>query len=137
MSVYEFHKLKPELYLIVWCDFPTALQGEKFLQELQAIVEHADRKVCFLSDLRRGYIKDTLQISKLSKVIAHPNCGPTTAFGSMGSQVFVGVTHRLLQRAQRNDFGWATLRDALKYLEEMQPGITADIEWDKVVAALV
>jgi hypothetical protein len=127
-------QINPNLYLVRWHKFPSLLEADTFIRALRALLDSADHKIAIISDLRNGYIKQVTAISKLSKLIAHPHCGPTTAFGSVGSQVYAGMFQKLVRHSdkRKTEETWLTLEQALAYLERMQPGVTAGLDFDAV-----
>jgi hypothetical protein len=129
---FSFKALSANIYLITWSRFPTGTECTAFLAQIEGIVQNADHPISFITDLRRGYIKDALILSRLSNIAQHPNFGPSTAFGGASSQVYAGIFRKLLVRSNRTDESWNTLAQALRYLETQREGITRGIDWNVV-----
>jgi uncharacterized protein (DUF927 family) len=131
---YDIIMLNPKLYLIRWQRFPSAVESQQFIRALEELLNKVDHKISFLSDLRKGYIKELSLINKLSRVAAHHNCAHTTAFGSVGSQVYAGMFQKLITkpRDKREGDTWFTLEQALAYLEKLEPGITEGVNFAEV-----
>lgn len=131
---FEITPINSRLYLIRWQRFPNAVESQQFIRALEDLLNKADRKVSFLSDLRKGYLKELSLINKLSRLASHPNCAHTTAFGSVGSQVYAGIYQKLSTKTDKPREGdtWFTLEQALAYLEKLDPGITDGIDLKEV-----
>ena len=134
MSPYEFTSINPHLYLIRWHRFPNAVEGVQFVRSLESVLNKAEHKLSFLSDLRKGYLKEVALINKLSRLATHPNCGHTTAFGSVGSQVYAGLYQKLIANPVKRNQGdtWFTLEQAISHLEALESGITAGLNLEEV-----
>jgi hypothetical protein len=131
---YVFTPINPDFYLIRWLRFPTVVEGMQFIRTLEDLLNNADHKLSFLSDLRKGYLKDVATINKLSRLATHPNWGHATAFGSVGSQVYTGLYQKLIaspvKRSQGDTF--FTLEQAISHLEALQAGITQGINLEEI-----
>jgi hypothetical protein len=134
MLPYEFVPINPNLYLIRWLRFPNIVESGQFVRALEMLLNRADHKLSFLSDLRKGYLKDVAHIKKLSRLTAHRNCGHTTAFGSVGSQVYAGLYQKLISNPVKRNEGdtFFTLEQAISHLEALQTGITQGINLEEV-----
>jgi adenosine deaminase len=128
-SAYDIRRLKDDLYLVTWRVMPSLAIADEFVKDLSKLFNTVDRKISILSDLRRGYIKEVVIIQKLAALTKHQHFAYATAFGSVGAQVYTGVYQRIAERKGHEEDTWLTLPQALAYLEEQQPGLTAGIDW--------
>lgn len=132
--VYKIVKLSDVLYYIYWAQDASAKDGYQFVSELEQLLMNADHKLCFISDLRYGCITQVDVLRKLSQLSTHPNWGAGTSFVSPASSIFSRFFDRLLRMRHREDPAWTTPDQAITYLEMIFPGVTKNIDWDKVIA---
>src|SRR5688572_27439391 len=78
---YEFIALPNDIVYIRWYRFPTKPEAVKFVNDIQKALDEADRKIYFMSDLRKGYVTDVWLVHKLGEQTTHKNWGGGTAFG--------------------------------------------------------
>lgn len=129
---YEFVQLSSELYLIRWRRSPSIAEANHFIDEHLQLLENAPHPLYFISDLRRGYISDTMVIHRLAKLTQHANYGGGTAFGTSSNLAnsFVGIFFRFARGVKFEHNMWRTAKEALNYLESLKPELTAHINWD-------
>lgn len=131
---YQLQQLSSNLYFVRWLSLATDQEALDYIRELQQIMDTATNKVYFISDLRRGHIANVTMVQRLSRLTQHPNFGGGASFSvSTGAKVFVGVFARFARRYNRRDDIHNNLEGALKFLEDLQPGITKGIDWKAVV----
>lgn len=127
---YELINLPNDIVYIRWYRFPSKAEANQFVDTLQKILDEADHKVYFMSDLRKGYVTDVRLVHKLGSQTTHKNWGGGTAFG--GDPV-TGIFLGMFERAADRTVTTGTLpsaQQALEYLESAKPGITAGIDWE-------
>ncbi|MCB9436999.1 MAG: hypothetical protein H6673_08395 [Anaerolineales bacterium] len=129
---YEFIRLSPELYLIRWYRSPSVAEATQFVDEHLQLLDNALHPLYFISDLRQGYITDTIVIRRLAKLTQHANYGGGTAFGTSNNLAssFVGIFFRFARGVKYEHNIWHTAKEALDYLESLKTGLTANINWD-------
>jgi adenosine deaminase len=128
-DTYETVRLSPFLYLNRWFRTPTSIEGMQFVQDLEKLLDSLPHPISFISDLRRGVIKDVGVIDKLAKLPQHRNWAHATAFGSVTSTVYTGVYERLARKKDYSEETWPTFEKAIQYLEQQQSGLTQGIDW--------
>lgn len=129
---HKFVQLSPELYLIRWQRSPSVAEANQFINEHIQLLDDASHPLYFISDLRQGYITDTMVIRRLAKLTEHPNYGGGTAFGTGGNlaTTFVGIFFRFARGVNYEHNMWRTAKEALTYLESLKAGLTANIDWE-------
>jgi adenosine deaminase len=132
-GAYETIQLTPTLYLNRWFRTPTAAEGSRFVNDLKALLDRVPAPISFISDLRRGAIKDIDVINKLAQLPQHPNWAHATAFGSIASGIYAGIYERLSRKEDYSEETWSSFEKALHYLEQQQPGLTHGIDWRSVL----
>ncbi len=126
---YRIVALKPNLVLIQWYQTPAnhAPIIQEWLKELWQSVNTATEPICFLSDLRFGCVTDVRALKELATIAQHKNCAIGVGFSrSISSEVYANLFARL---SKENNPMTDSLEAALQVLEQKQPGITADIDW--------
>jgi adenosine deaminase len=129
---WHIYRLSKILYLIVWQSTPTPELGEQFIDHLQTLLNRSPHPIVFLSDLRRGMITEPLVINKLARLTAHKNWDQGTAFGTARGLVYARIFSGLARRFKPGEDAWATLHDAIQYLEHLRPDITQNVDWAAV-----
>ncbi|MBE0689356.1 MAG: hypothetical protein IH587_04460 [Anaerolineae bacterium] len=130
---YSVHKLSERLYYIRWLKPPTSAEGHAFVDSLGRLLEESPQPVYFISDLRNGQITDVQVLRRLGGLTKHEKWAGSTAFSErIASKVFVNLFTALAQTRHREI--WPTAEEALAYLESVCPGLTANIDWQDVLA---
>jgi hypothetical protein len=134
-KAYEFIGLSPELYLIRWYRTPNKVEAFEFIQAHQTLLDNAEQSLYFISDLRKGYIRDGEAVRELAKLLEHPRYGGGTAFNGNNTMaaVFVNLFFKLTRVAHLKHNIWRTGLEGLRYLEGIKAGITNGIDVDAVL----
>lgn len=132
--VYQFNFLTNNLVFIAWEKHPTIEQALQFLQDFEVLLNEANQPLYFISDLRRGYIQNTGLIRRLSALNQHPNYAGGTGFAD---DILSNSLLRLWKQFSRDEDPvsqvWPRAKDAVEYLESLQPGLTHGVEWRTVL----
>ncbi len=131
---YTVTRLSPGLIYIIWHRTPVTATGDAFLEELKTLLDSSSETLFFLSDLRRGRIIDIGTISRLSDLSRHPNWGGSSAFSANPiSRIFVNSFLKYAREPEERNSMFNDPADAIRFLEALHPGITADIDWETVL----
>lgn len=135
MSDYEFMRLSDELVLISWHRTPSSAKIEQqFVNELRQLLDSATIPQYIISDLRRGRIVTVRILSQLGQLTAHPNIGGSTAFSHDPlTNIFVATFKRLTGKYKSRNETFDTPEEALAFVESLKPGITNNIDWEKII----
>ncbi len=133
---YQINCVSDRLVYIRWLresDDPAA--EAPFLDDLKYILDTAQQPVYLLSDLREGRIDDAETLHRLAELTsAHPNYAGGTAFSQDAyTSMFVGIFARYAHHNRRTTELWPTFDMALNYLETLSPGITQNINWERLL----
>ncbi len=131
--IYHISYLNEHLVFIKWQATPTIEQGLQFLDELHALLDKTDHRLYFLSDLRNGYIQHPHLIRRLSQLADHPHFGGGTAFSHLHLNHPMLRLWKCFTHTTNTSQTWPRLEDALDYLESLQPGVTAGVEWQGIL----
>jgi hypothetical protein len=131
---YAITKLSERLYLIRWSADATTEEANEYLAELAQILDQTSIPIYFISDLRRGCITQLSALRRLANLATHPNWGGSTAFGSMSSAVFSSLFERFTSNRQQGDRTYTDAQEAITYLETLFQGITAAIDWERILS---
>lgn len=131
---YAIIKLSERLYLIRWSADATTEEANQYLAELAQVLEQTITPIYFISDLTHGCITQLFALRRLANLATHPHWGGSTAFGSMSSAVFSSLFERFTSTRQHSDRTYTDPQEALAYLESLLPGITADIDWERILS---
>ncbi|MCC7206540.1 MAG: adenosine deaminase [Anaerolineae bacterium] len=134
-DAFEFIRLTPQLIFVRWFRTPTVAEGMQFVKDVEDLLNAVPGPTSFISDLRRGAIKDVRVIDKLTSLPAHPHWAHATAFGSVSSAVYSRVYERLAHQKGYEEETWPSFEKAIQYLEQQQPGLTQGIDWPSVLQA--
>lgn len=140
---YHIHQLKENLILVTWLDSPRTGGDEdkSFAQEIFQLLEDAQKPFYIISDLRRGYIRNSKSLRALAKVVNHPNFAGGTAFSSdplvdIGYSIYLLSTYRYrFIRGREAPRLYLSPTQSLAFLEGKEHGITADIDWKHLLNA--
>jgi hypothetical protein len=133
---FQFTRLNEHLFYICWYDTPPLGDSAElqFLEEAKKIVNEATTPQYFISDLRKGRLTNVEILRKLGSVAKNPMWGGGTGFTlDPLSRIFAGIYVRFAKNAQERDAMFDRPEDALAFLESLKQGITANIDWPKVL----
>lgn len=126
---YHLQSLTPQLCFITWRNaaWSQARPQTAFVDELSALLNTATHPLYFLSDLRQGHLMMVREVRRLAELAKHPQYGGGVAFSDRvvaevmieSFAAFAGQSNLFFQR----------LEQALARLEQMQPGLTAGVDW--------
>lgn len=137
---YTIIPLSGNLVYIRWNRSPqrSAPSETKFIKEVRTILDMAEDKIYFISDLRKGRIVNVDVLLKLGQLVLHSHWGGSTAFSSNQlTKVFVDAYSRFAQKEKPQDEIWDTPEEAIGYLESLKEGITQNIDWNTVLGPQV
>ncbi len=142
---YQITRVSDVLWFIRWYNEPSSPETEpNFLADLLYILDHTDKLVYFISDLRQGCITNVETLRRLGEMTRHPVWGGSSAFsgssslqeGTLYTKHFVNLFSKYSEhdkhRFVKEEF-WFTPEDALAHLEVIAPGITAGIDWSQLI----
>jgi hypothetical protein len=134
---YQIIQLSDELIYIRWHHTPKPNSGAdtQFLADLQKLLDEATTPQYFISDLRRGRIADMRSIRQLGQLTQHKNWAGSSAFSQDPITGLLVQSFRTFSPGQlaTNDEIQAAPADALKFLEQLKPGVTDGIDWNAVI----
>lgn len=142
---YQIYPLKENLVFITWFQRPHIRSAveQKFTNELSQLLEDASEPVYFISDLRRGFIRNPVALRSLAKTFNHPNFAGAAAFSN---DVIVGIDYSIyLVSSRRYTYTrhreapqlYSHAESALAYLESKSPNLTRDIDWQALLHVTV
>ncbi len=134
---YQIIRLSDELIYIRWQRSPrfnSGVEGQ-FLAELQKLLDEAEKPQYFISDLRRGRISDMRSIKQLGQLTQHKNWAGSSAFSDDPITSMLVHSFRTFSPGQleTNDEIQTVPADAIRFLEQLKPGITESIDWETVI----
>lgn len=135
---YEIIRLSPELVFICWHRSPGRNAGteEKYLAEIKTLLDDAEQPLYFMSDLRKGRIIDIRVINQLVDLTRHRNWAGSTAFSqSPISKIFAGTFVRFSSTSASTNEMQDKPEEAIAFLESLKPGLTRNIDWNRVIGA--
>lgn len=143
MATYSIKAISNRLYLVVWDGVPKFDEdtGENYLEAIRSIIEGADEPIYFISDLRRGRIASSVTLTKLARILDHPNFGGGTSFSKNPAADIAVSLFRMRALRNRASTGeespeiYEKPEDALAYIESLEPGITQGIRWNDILAS--
>ncbi|MEO0561155.1 MAG: hypothetical protein AAF125_03525 [Chloroflexota bacterium] len=134
MTPYSIEQLAPDLLFIRWHGNPSNREGLQFAADLAAYYDAADAPVYTLADLSGGFISDMGVIAHLSGLSRHEHHGGGVTFGGdYRADVFVGMYERMAHPTDNRNW-YPTIAEAIQELERRVPGVTAELNWDQVLA---
>jgi hypothetical protein len=130
---YHLTLLSPNLVFIQPDSEPTREDDRIYLAEVRKLLDEASGPLYFLVDFRKFMTTNVSTINKLAQLSTHENFAASVAFSSDRSRaVYTGLYASL-----SGIDGPRTLTDdpyaAINQLEMLCPGLTTDIEWQKVL----
>lgn len=132
---FEIRILKSNLILIRWHCIPKDQQeaGREWVKALKQQLNEASEPLYFISDLRNGYISDISVLNRASDLSKHRMWGGGVSLSTAHiTSIFVDIFASLgawdVQDGMKNN-----QQELVKFLEEMESGITADVDWDAVL----
>lgn len=135
MTPYQIIPLSGTLVLIRWQRSPDAMESFEFVKALQAFLEATEQPQYLISDLRKGHITNASVLKRLGQLSTHERWADSVAFGGgFAPRVYVGLFDQMRPNRTAAPEIWPNASDALAYLEKQKPGITAGIDWEKVLA---
>lgn len=137
---YRIYSLKENLVLITWFQRPhvRSMVEEQFIEELTQTLETASQPLYFISDLRRGFIRNPIALRSLAKTFNHTNFAGGVAFSS---DVIVGIDYSIyLVSSRRYNYTrhrespqlYNNIEAAIAHLEQQSPGLTHNINWHNI-----
>jgi hypothetical protein len=128
---YELLHLSNQLIFIKWHKSPSNLQIEqRFLLDIQQILDEADHKIYFLSDLRKGRIITIRTLQSLGAMTVHENWGGSAAFSrNLTTKLFVNTFTRLSKTTEQKDRMFEKPEKALAFMASLHPGLIDGIDW--------
>lgn len=134
-SPFIFSRLSDRLVLITWTRTPDKTAEEDYLKQLGELLDAAEKPTYFISDIRKGRIIGMRSIQKLSEFTAHKNWAGSTAFSKDPvSKILLNSFKALSAKSESRNEMHTTPEEAISFIESLEPGITKDIDWDKVLA---
>ena len=130
---YEIKQANQHVYFIKWYVSPDdeMSTGRQFIKDLQLVLNSRQVPAFFISDLREARIRDVSILRRLAELSRHPNWGGGTAFASdLTSSVYQGFFQKI---AEAEGDLTDTLEGSIASIEAMQPGVTADIDWESIL----
>jgi len=139
---YKILLLKPKLYYIKWTEIPKPNSPlmERYLFEMNAILDSEEDPVYFLSDLREGHITNAHLLLQLARVLDHKNYAGGASFSQNDAAERDQRMLQYIQTANRNskikapNKVFLTPHEALDYLDEVKPGLIEGVDWDEVLS---
>jgi hypothetical protein len=135
---YSITFLSDELVFIQWLTSPseTSPSNDQFVAELKNCLDSSQQPIYFLSDLRRGRVLRLETARKISHLWSHENFGGGSAFSSdPGKMMVIGYLEKVARHTDQPYQVYESLQEALFFLEELKPGLTQGIDWQKVLDA--
>lgn len=135
---YRITRVSNKMVFIRWFGEPENTKSEdQFIHELKAVLDEADNPVYILSDLREGRLKNVEAIRKLADLVEHhPNFSGGTSFShDIYTPLFVGLYSKFSHQDKTVREIWPSLQEALSYLESLAPGVTQNIDWDRLISS--
>jgi hypothetical protein len=125
---FELYRLSNELIFVRWGQHPDSTSVNVYLQTLEKLLNTANRKLYFISDLGGGDISDSRALRRLAELTWHHHWGGSVAYGQgMNARAYVDVVRHLAAPAHHSDLMWS-VEQALDYLESLKPGVTATVD---------
>ncbi|MFZ4827653.1 MAG: hypothetical protein ACOYLB_09860 [Phototrophicaceae bacterium] len=135
-DVYTIHQLSAQLVYIKWHKNPPICNEfqNDFLSKLKALLDQAEGKLFFVSDLRAGRIHDAKFIRKLALLLTnHPQYGGSTSFAmDTISRTLVSVFTLTSRRGYQTEIH-PNAESAFDYIESLCPSILHGVNWQAVV----
>lgn len=137
-NVYAIKPLSSQLVYIKWYKNPPICNDfqNDFLAKLKTLLDQAQDKLYFISDLRKGRIHDAKFIRKLAFLLTnHPRYGGSTSFAMDGiSRALVSVFTLASRRGYQTEI-YPNADAAFSYIESICPSILDGIDWQAEVDA--
>ncbi len=132
---YQIHRLKDNLIYITWSRTPGINEAQQFIMELQQLLAAEEcGALYFMSDLRRGRIIDIRLIQMLSRLSQHERWAGSVAFTTDPvSRSFVSIFQNMISEHKERNAMFDEFEKAYSFLEQLEPGITEGIDWQKVL----
>ncbi|MEO1664800.1 MAG: hypothetical protein AAFU54_09190 [Chloroflexota bacterium] len=133
-TFYTIQQITPELVFIRWHGTPHKdhVANHNWVEDIHRLLEQASVPQYFFSDVRKGYATSIQAINRLAKVIQHNNYGGGVALGhNLASRTYVSLTERIADRDE--SIYYHRLRDALDALDELKPGISKTVDWNRLL----
>ncbi len=138
MSYYKVVQLTSELVYIKWHRFAQDdqyVEEQRYIDDIQALLDNAAHPLFFLSDLRGGRIMDITRLKQLAELTHHPNWAGSAAFAKDPlATIFVGVFRQLTRQDQQHPEIYEQPEEAVSFLESLKPGLTTGIDWAAVLS---
>lgn len=133
---YQIRQLTDQLVFICWYRTPAPNSNceNQFLNELERLLDESPVPLYFVSDLRKGRIANVRSIQRLGALTQHKNWAGSTAFSrdpvtSLLVQSFKVFAHSARSKNEMQ----TTPEEALSFIESLKPGVTAGLEWAKIL----
>jgi hypothetical protein len=136
---YTLKHLTPNLIFVKWFRHPDDTENRHldmdYVKDLRTRMDAAESPLFFLSDLRQGRIENIRIVQRLALLTNHANYGGGVAFSKrdLSANMMVGLFSRFTENDKGERVFFETLEQALARLEEMQPGVTAAVDWKAFV----
>jgi predicted trehalose synthase len=136
MNPYTIQQLKKNLIYIFWARTPGITEAHQFVRELQSLLDaEEENQLFFISDLRRGRIIDIRVIQMLSRLSQHEKWAGSVAFTTDPvSRSFVNIFQNMIVEHKERNMMFDEFEKAYAFLEQLEPGIMGDIDWQAVLA---
>lgn len=126
---YHLQSVTPQLCFITWRNaaWNHARPQTTFVDELTKLLNAATQPLYFLSDLRQGHLMMVREVRRLAELAKHPQYGGGVAYSDrVVAEVMV---ESFAAFAGQSNLFFHRLEEALARLEQMQPGVTAGVDW--------
>lgn len=126
---YHLQSLTPQLCFITWRNaaWGQARPQTAFVDELAKLLNAATHPLYFLSDLRQGHLMMVREVRRLAELAKHPQYGGGVAFSDrVMAEIMIDSFAAF---AGQSNLFFRRLEEALARLEQMQPGLTAGVDW--------
>ena len=132
--MYEYTWLNEKLLFVQWHEGDADNEARQFLAELYNLLNEHETPFYILVDLRQGHIADTKTFSRIKFLPSHKNWSGSAAFHNDPISTISNTTFQMLKsNSQDKDVILNIPEQAIAFLELLEPGLTADIDWDAIL----
>jgi DNA-binding NarL/FixJ family response regulator len=131
---FHIRRLSDRLLFIHWSQSPDSENEDAFLVELRWMLDESAGQQYVLSDLRFGRISSLRTLQQLAKLTEHARFAGSTAFSEAPrTKTLVGTFQAFAHKSGSRNEMHEKLEDALAFLESLEEGITAGIDWSALM----
>src|SRR5690606_13966564 len=125
---FELYRLSNELIFVRRGQNPDSTSVNAYLQTLEKLLDTANHKLYFISDLGSADVSDRRALHGLAELTWHHHWGGSVAYGQgMNARAYADVVRHRAAPVHHSDLMWG-VEQALDYLESLKPGVTATID---------